>query len=148
MKTKKVISVLLALMLTALCAVPALAADAETCEHEWGWIVDAEPTCGNGCKHMYCPKCGSTKDEGTVIPGSGEHQWEWVVDVPASDTVPGYKHQVCSVCGAVQNMNTKILATRNGADFGQAILDWIDVIGNFFLNIINQIRALFENARG
>ena len=144
---KPILAVLCALTLFAGCFTVALAAE-EECDHAWGWVVDVEPTCANGSKHMYCPKCGATKDEGTVISATQEHAWEWVVDLSPTETMDGYKHEACKNCDAVRNLHTKIPATRQDpADIGGAILKWFDVIGNFFYSIINQIRAVFDGAR-
>ena len=144
---KSILAVLCALTLALGCFTPAVLAE-EECDHAWGWVVDKEPTCANGEKHLYCPKCGATKDEGTVIPATQEHAWEWVVDLPPTETLSGYKHEACKNCGAVRNLHTKIPATReNPADMGNAILQWFDVIGNYFLNIINHIRAFFDSVR-
>lgn len=146
-RARSAFCVMLAVLLTALCLVPAFAADADpaACEHSWVWVVDKQPTCADGYKHASCRLCGSVKNEGTVIPGTGAHNWVWVQDVPPSRYVYGKQHQECTVCHAVQNMNTRISPTvAGGRDAGHAILEWTDSIGAVFHNIIMQIINFFN----
>ncbi|GEM_PF-2395509 len=146
-RVKSCICVLLAALLLSVCVLPVFAAEADpaTCAHSWGWVVDKAPTCADGYKHAYCRLCGSTKEEGTPIPGTGNHQWTWVVDIAPSRYTNGKQHQVCSVCGAVQNMNTLIPVEKGGGDIGDAILNWIDSIGNVFHSIIMQVIGFFNS---
>ena len=79
-------------------------------EHVWT-AEYAEPyRCKDGYSRSVCTVCLSTKDE-TVLPATEAHSWVWVEDMPATRYDYGVKHQVCTVCGAVQNMNTAIPAS-------------------------------------
>ena len=124
---KKLISVLLALLVLAACAVPAFAEDAE-CEHEWVWVVD------------------QAQNEGTVILGTGNHNWVWIVDEPAGAIAPGRMHQVCTDCHAVQNMNTQIPANMNNRSFDNLLLEAFDRFVATLKSLIAQIQAVFEGA--
>ena len=113
---KKLISVLLALLVCALCFVPAFAEDAEEteCEHNWVWVTDQEPTCGAaGVKHEVCTLCGNTYGEGTPIPATNAHTWsaEPVETQAPTGCVDGYKRYVCEVCG--QTKEETILSAGN-----------------------------------
>lgn len=112
---KKLLCVLLALALCALCVVPAIAADADpaTCKHQWKWVTDQAPTCGEtGLKHEACDKCGSVQNENTVIPATEAHVYQWVVDAEPTCGVPGVKHEICQNCGKLMSENTPIPATE------------------------------------
>ncbi len=141
--TKKILSVLLAALLCALCVIPALAlTDPAECAHPTWELTDVQLSqgCVAGYYRYTCADCGVTKE--VQLPAE-DHNWQWVVDMPPTRYSNGVQHQVCANCGAVQNMDTRIPSTEQGSDFGAAIHGMIDVIGNFFLNIINQIRAFF-----
>ena len=142
---KKLISVLLALLVLAVCVVPAFAEEAE-CEHEWVWVVDQAPSCADGAKHQECTKCGATQNEGTLIPGTGNHNWVWIVDEPAGMITPGRMHQVCADCHAVQNMNTQIPANMNNRSFDDLLLEAFDRFVATLKSLIAQIQAVFEGA--
>ena len=112
---KKLLCVLLALVLGALCVAPAFAADADpaTCKHQWKWVTDQEPTCGaTGLKHEACDKCGSVQNQNTVIPATEDHAYQWVIDVEPTCGAAGVKHEVCQNCGRIMRENTAIPATN------------------------------------
>ncbi len=115
-------------------------------EHAWS-VTEAKNSenCVPGFVRETCAVCGSTRE--TSLPAAQEHSWQWVVDSPASRYSAGSQHEECTVCHAVRNLNTHIAPTEQGFDFGAAMHQWIDTVGNFFLNIINQIRAMFSGAR-
>ena len=116
MKTVKItVSLLLSVLLLAACLVPAFAADPDTCDHTWIWVVDTEPTCGQaGTQHQYCPACGSTKEgtENTPIPATNRHDWnDGEVETEPTCAKAGKMKYTCNACG-----NTKtapIAATGN-----------------------------------
>ena len=148
---KKAISVLLALLVLALCVVPAAAAEyeytPETCPgHTWSWVLDQAPTCADGARHQVCSLCGATQNEGTIIPGTGNHNWVWIVDVPAGAVTAGTMHQVCSDCHAVQNMNTRIPAKYSNQSADNALLRLFDQFIAAVTSLVRQIQAIFDRA--
>ncbi len=83
-----------------------------TGNHTWGWVIDADATCGTaGVKHEVCAGCGATRNENTTIPATGNHSWGWVIDTDATCGTAGVKHEVCAGCGATRSENTTIPAT-------------------------------------
>lgn len=141
---KKALALFLSALVVILCAVPAFAADPEACSHEWTWVIDVAPSCGDGVKHAVCVKCGAVDAEGTVIYGTGNHNWEWVVDTPAGALTQGSKHQVCTECGAVQNLNTIIRSRFSNRGLDNVFLEAIDNIVAAINNMIAQLKTIFK----
>ena len=88
--------------------------------HDWEWITDLEPTCGEtGLKHEKCKNCTATRNMNTSIPATGAHQYEWVTDLEPTCAETGLKHEKCKNCTATRNMNTSIPAT------GEHQYEWV-----------------------
>ena len=135
-KTKKLLSVLLAVLLISACFVPAAVfAENENCNHDWVLTVTELPNgCISGKGYYECSLCKAKKD--AEIPGT-EHSWEWVIDEAATPFQSGRKHQHCTVCGMNQNMNTKIPNDPSSGGFA-------DAVARFFTSIFAGYKSIFE----
>ena len=82
--------------------------------------------------------------ERTFPSDSCDHQWVWVVDVVPGALSDGRQHQVCTVCGAVQNMNTRIPSRFSNPSYDNAFLLAFDVLVEMWSNLFGQISAFFR----
>ena len=49
--------------------------------HNFKWIIDGHENCGdNGTKHEECTLCHGTRNEGTIIPATGDHKYDNACD--------------------------------------------------------------------
>ena len=76
-----------------------------------------------------------------------QHEWVWVVDTPANALTVGRKHQVCTKCGAVQNMNTSIPANFRNRGLDNVWLEAIDGVSNAVIHLYEQIKEWFAQFR-
>ena len=104
-KMKKVLSVILAVMMTlSVFAVAVSAEEAEevTCEHEYGkWIISQDETCTeDGIKYRECTKCDSSVKghiETGFVKATGHEFDEGVVTAPTCAN-KGYTTYTCTKC--------------------------------------------------
>ena len=74
--------------------------------HSYGAVVTA-PTCTEqGYTTYTCNRCQFAYED-NFVDATG-HVWSWVIDKEATYTETGLKHQECSVCDAIQSVNTVI----------------------------------------
>lgn len=146
--TKKIISVLLAVLLISACFAPmaVFAAAGNSCDHSWVFTVTELPDgCISGKGYYECSNCKTVTE--VEIPGS-DHSWEWVIDEYATPFQTGLKHQLCTKCGAVQNMNTKIPLDKSSGGFADAVAraftNLIAMFKDIFEQIINNFTRLFK----
>ena len=100
--------------------------------HSYEWIIDKENTCGlDGIKHEECVNCHIRRNENTSIAATGNHSYtdicdstcnvceylrtaphnyEWIIDKETSCAGDGIKHEECSLCHAMRNVDTVIPA--------------------------------------
>ncbi len=85
--------------------------------HDWIWETDIEPTCGEpGTKYQYCINCGSVRNEGTVIPATGNHTWgEGVTTLNSTCTENGKEVYTCTVCGQTKEENLPLNPENHGS---------------------------------
>ena len=144
-RIKAFLSVFFAVTLLALCFVPAFAAE-EPCPHDWQQTEYVMPQgCRDGYIRYTCAQCGAEKQD--LLVARQEHQWEWVVDMPPTPYDVGRQHQVCTQCGAVQNMNTAIPSQKGARDFGDAFLDFCDAFGGAIHDFILKLVDFFGGFR-
>lgn len=110
-KIKKIISVILAVMMTlSVASVAVNAEEAEiTCEHEYGkWIISQDETCTeDGIKYRECTKCDSSVKghiETGFVKAVGHAFGEGVVTAPTC-AGEGYTSYTCANCGEVKKDN-------------------------------------------
>jgi len=110
-KMKKILSVILAVMMTlSMASVAVSAEEAEiTCEHEYGkWIISQDETCTeDGIKYRECTKCDSSVKghiETGFVKALGHSFGEGVVTEPTCGGV-GYTSYTCENCGEVKTDN-------------------------------------------
>jgi len=76
-----------------------------TDSHEYQWVVDSEPNCGNeGIKHEECSVCQGKNSENTIIPATGNHTYDYVCD------------SVCNVCEQSREVYNHIYDNACDAD--------------------------------
>ena len=81
--------------------------------HDWHWIADLEPTCGNGgIMHQVCEACAETRYENTAIDPTGAHSYTAqtvsadALQSAATCTAPASYYYSCAVCGSVEGDDT------------------------------------------
>ena len=77
--------------------------------HDWHWVADLEPTCGNGgIMHQVCEACAETRYENTAIDPTGDHSYTAqtvsadALQSAATCTAPASYYYSCAVCGSVE----------------------------------------------
>ena len=114
---KKILSLLLAVVLVAALALPALAAydrDPDDCPHKWGkWKTSEKATCiSRGIRWRQCKWCGIIEEEPT---GYGSHKYgSWHVQEKATCTERGLRWRQCKYCGDIEEERTP----KTGHSFG------------------------------
>ncbi len=149
--SKRIVSVLLALMLFSSCAVIGLA----DCAHKYD-ATYYPPTCNDrGYTEYVCSVCGDRIQEG-FVDAIGHIYGEWEVLTEATCTSTGLEKRICRVCGGVETKTTPMLAhvdtdkdgTCDHCDFifededdgKMSPYEWFKM---FFRNIIAWLRAIF-----
>ena len=102
MKLKtRCLSVLLAVLLTAIAALPPRAAAMECLHENMTETVLEAPGCETSGKSLFsCPDCGFSVELPT--DPSGHDYGDWQAETPATWVAPGEETQVCGRCGDVK----------------------------------------------
>ncbi len=149
--SKRIISVLLALILLCSCAVVALAECAHKYEENF-----VPPTCNErGYTEYVCSECGDRIQEG-FVDKTGHMYGEWETLTEATCTSTGLEKRTCRVCFGVETktvpMSEHVDADKDNkcdtCDFVFEVEDdgelspyeWLKL---FFSNIIAWFRAIF-----
>ena len=98
--------------------------------HQFGWIVDREPTCTrNGAEHEECVVCHEKRNQNTVIPATGEHAYsaktvnDDTLKSAATCSDPAAYYYSCAGCGKIEHNDAHAFAS--GSALGHSYGDWI-----------------------
>lgn len=128
-KMKKVLSVILAVMMTLSMFSVAVSAEndaeATVCEHEYGkWIISQDETCTeDGIKYRECTKCDSSVKghiETGFVKATGHAFDEGVVTAPTCAN-KGYTLYTCTNCGSTEKKDETTALEHTWGEWAQTL---------------------------